>query len=221
MEVLFDGISLILLMYVSSFVFDFPPWIREAEIYVAIGLAVVLLLLITVLRNERALKYFGKTRIRRRFPRLYRKLQKWTKSISDGLETLKSGAQILKVGFFSVLVWVFHVGIAISLIMAFDLDVPSWAGVVVIIVNSVLLLVPISPGNIGSFQIAVIAALAMFRVPKAEAAAFSLVMHFMDVFPVFAIGFIFLFTDHLAFRQLREETVQEAAVANDQDPNQP
>jgi hypothetical protein len=210
MEVLFDGISLIILMYVSSFIFSFPPWVRKAEIYAALALAVLLLVLTLILRNQRALAYFGKTKIRRRFPRLYEHLHRISVSVSAGLHTLKSPVQILKVSAFSILVWVFHVGIAIMLVKAFDLNVPAWAGVVIIIINSVALMIPLTPGNIGSFQIAVIAALAMFRVPKSEAAAFSIVMHFMDIAPVFAIGIVVLFTNQLTFARLRQETISAA-----------
>jgi hypothetical protein len=69
---------------------------------------------------------------------------------------------------------------------------------------------PITPGNIGTFQWAVIGAFKLFDVPKSGAVPFSLVMQFMDVAPVFIVGILFLFTNQLRFRALREETVQEA-----------
>ncbi|MFH2056671.1 MAG: lysylphosphatidylglycerol synthase transmembrane domain-containing protein [bacterium] len=207
MEVLFDGLSLIVLIYLSSFIFSFPDWVRQAEIYAALGVSALILLLVLILRNQRALAYFGKTKIRRRFPKFYCKLQQIAKSVTDGLHTLRSMKQILKVSAYSVLVWICHVGVACTLIMAFKLDVPVWAGVVVIIVNSILLLVPISPGNIGSFQLAVFGALAMFSVSKSEAVAFSLVLHLMDLAPVFLVGIGFLFTNQLTFSRLREEAV--------------
>ncbi|MGB5137896.1 MAG: hypothetical protein WBP29_05140, partial [Candidatus Zixiibacteriota bacterium] len=88
------------------------------------------------------------------------------------------------------------------------------AGVVVVIVNSFLLMIPISPGNIGSFQFIVIGVLhEFFNVPKPEAAAFSLVLHFMDIVPVFVIGIYFLFTNHITFRKLRAEAESRAHEA--------
>jgi hypothetical protein len=208
MEVLFDGISLILLMYLASFIFAFPVWIREAEIYAAIVLGAVFIILLFVIHNERGLAHFGKTTIRRKFPKLYGKLEIWTRSISNGLSSLRSGKGVIEVSYYSVLIWMFHVGISIMLIQAFKLDVPAWAGVVIVIVNTFLLLVPISPGNLGSFQLAVIWALSLFSVPHSEAAAFSIVLHFMDIFPVFLIGIYFLFTSHVTFKKLREDTVR-------------
>ncbi len=211
MEVLFDGVSLIVLVYLASFIFAFPQWLRQAEIYAAIAVGVFLLIVLVIWRNQRSLEYFGKTRIKRRFPALYANLQKWTSSMISGMAALKSGRGILEVSFYSILVWLFHVLIAVSLIMAFKLDVPAWAGVVVVIVNSFLLMIPVSPGNIGSFQFIVIGVLhEFFSVPRAEAAAFSLVLHFMDIIPVFLIGIYFLFTNHVTFRKLREEAEIEA-----------
>ncbi len=211
MEVLFDGISLIVLVYAASFIFKFPLWIRQAEIYAAIGVAILLIIAFIIWRNQRALEYFGKTRIRRRFPKLYKKLEKWTDSMINGMASFKSAKRILEVSWYSILVWLFHVMIAVMLILAFQLEVPAWAGVVVVIINSFLLMIPISPGNIGSFQFIVINVLhEFFGVPKAEAAAFSLVLHFMDIVPVFAIGIYFLFTSHITFKALRKEAEVEA-----------
>lgn len=213
LEVLFDGITLILLIYLSSFIFSFPEWVREAEIYAAIGVSFLIIILTVIMRSQRALAYYGKTKIRKRFPRLYEKLAQVASSFSDGLHSLKSVKEILKVGAYSIVIWIFHVGVACTLILAFKLDVPVWAGVVIIIVNSILLLVPISPGNIGSFQLAVFGALAMFGVPKSEAIAFSLVLHLMDLAPVYLVGIGFMFTNQLTFSRLREEAAAGAEEA--------
>ena len=213
MEVLFDGFTLVVLIYLSSFIFSFPDWVRQAEIYAALGILGLILFFSLVVRKQRALAYFGKTKIRRRFPRMYDKLRSISRSITDGLHTLRSLRQILKVSAYSILIWLFHVGVACTLILAFELDVPVWAGVVVIIVNSFLLLVPISPGNIGSFQLAVFGALAMFGVPKAEAIAFSLVLHLMDLAPVFIVGIGFMFTNQLTFSRLRKQAAESDCLA--------
>ncbi|MCK4857887.1 MAG: flippase-like domain-containing protein [candidate division Zixibacteria bacterium] len=221
LEVLFDGISLVILMYLTSFVFPFSEDFRFKQICVAVVLGVVILIIVTILRNQRALEYFGKKRLRRRFPRLYGSLRKWAKSVADGLEALNSWTQIVKIGFYSVLVWIFHIGAAVSLIMAFEFAVDDWAkmveiGLVVIVVNSIMLLVPISPGNIGSFQFVVKGTLVeLFKVSSAKATAFSLLMHFMDVVPVFIIGILFLFTNQFAFRKLREEAVAKVRESDE------
>jgi len=170
----------------------------------------MVLTLILLMRYERGLAYFGKKTIRRRFPRLYKKLEKWTGSMSHGIASMRSRRGILTIGFYSLLVWLFHIGICIMLIRAFGLKAPFWAGAVVVMINSFLLLIPVSPGNLGSFQITVIGALSLFDVSHAEAAAFSIVLHFMDYAPVFAIGFIMLTTNQLFFQKLRQETVLEA-----------
>lgn len=218
-EVLFDGISLILLMYASSFLFDFPAWVKMAQIWAGVGVGTVLLVLTLILRNERSLSYFGKTRIRRKFPTLYSRLRRWASSFSAGLDSLKSVSQILKVSLYSTLVWILHVGVALTLILAFKIEVPAWAAVVIIVVNSLLLMFPLTPGNIGSFQWAVILAFKLFGVPKSEAVPFSLVMQFMDIAPVFLVGIIFLFSNQLRFRTLRKETVQEAREPEPIDTN--
>jgi uncharacterized protein (TIRG00374 family) len=175
------------------------------------ALGTILIVVVTAWRNQRALEYFGKKWIRRRFPTFYTKLEKWTDSMINGMASLKSGKRILEVSGYSILIWLFHVMIAVLLIQAFRLDIRAWAGVVVVIINSFLLMIPISPGNIGSFQFIVINVLhEFFNVPKAGAAAFSLVLHVMDIVPVFVFGIYFLFTNHITFRAMRREAEEEA-----------
>lgn len=210
MEVLCDAVSLVLLIYLASFLFAIPSWIREVEIFAAVGVGLMILTLILLMRYERGLAYFGKKTIRRRFPRLYKKLEKWTTSMSQGIAAVRSSRGVFTLGFYSLLVWFFHIGICVMLIQAFGLKAPFWAGAVVVIINSFLLLIPVSPGNLGSFQITVITALSFFDVSHAEAAAFSIVLHFLDYAPVFTIGFILLITNNFSFKKLREETVREA-----------
>lgn len=206
MEVLFDGISLVVLVYLASFLFAFPDWIREAEIYAAIAVGLILTLGIITWRNQRALEYFGKKKIKRRFPRFYEKLKGWVSSITSGMTSLRSSKRILEVTFYSVIVWLLHVGGTVMLILAFGLNVPVWAGVVVIIVNSFLLLIPLTPGNIGSFQLIVKGTLVeLFGVAASPAFAFSIILHLMDVVPAFVGGIFFLFSHHITFKKLREE----------------
>ena len=57
-----------------------------------------------------------------------------------------------------------------------------------------------------------ITALSLFDVSHAEAAAFSIVLHFMDYAPVFTIGFIMLITNNFSFKKLREETGMGSAA---------
>ncbi len=209
MEVLCDAVSLVVLIYLASFLFAIPTWVREAEMYAAVAVGLMILTLILLTRYERGLTYFGKKTVRRRFPRLYKKLQKWTTSMSQGIAAVRSSRGVFTLAFYSALVWFFHIGVCVMLIKAFGLKAPFWAGAVVVIINSFLLLIPISPGNLGSFQITVITALSFFDVSHAEAAAFSIVLHFMDYAPVFTVGFILLFSNNFSFKKLREETVRE------------
>jgi glycosyltransferase 2 family protein len=209
MEVLCDAVSLVVLIYLASFLFAIPSLVREVEVYAAIGVGLMILILVLIMRYERGLAYFGKKTIRRRFPRLYKKLEKWTTSMKQGIAAVRSSRGVLTLGFYTLLVWLCHIGICVMLINAFGLKAPFWAAAVIVIVNSFLLLIPISPGNLGSFQFTVITALSFFDVSHAEAAAFSIVMHFMDYAPVFSVGFILLITNKFSFKKLREETVRE------------
>ena len=59
---------------------------------------------------------------------------------------------------------------------SFGFDFPLWVAIVVMIVNTLAIMIPVTPGNIGTFQFACIVGLAFFDVPKDTALGFSLLL---------------------------------------------
>ena len=118
--------------------------------------------------------------------------------------------------FYSLLLWVSHALVMVFTIMMFGIDMPIWGALVILVVNSVLLMFPITPGNLGTFQWACIASMALFNVDKSSALSFSIILHMMDMIPVFMAGLIFLYLDHLRFSELREESLKESAQTSDE-----
>ncbi len=94
----------------------------------------------------------------------------------------------------------------------FNLDLPIWAAVVVIIINYLALMVPVTPGNIGSFQLAVVAGLNIFGVPKTEAVLFSVILYLVDMLPMMALSAFFLFKEHFSISEISEDKELMAEV---------
>jgi uncharacterized membrane protein YbhN (UPF0104 family) len=70
---------------------------------------------------------------------------------------------------------------------------------------------PITPGNLGTFQIACVFSMTtLFNVPKESAVSFSIVLHLLDLVPIFIGGLLFLYLDHMRFTELREEALGES-----------
>jgi len=90
------------------------------------------------------------------------------------------------------------------LIMAFGFKVPFATAAVVMVINTIALMVPITPGNAGTFEFAVSHSLAAFpEVGRSEAVLFALTLHILDLLPVFIFGYLFLHIEKLSLREIK------------------
>ena len=78
---------------------------------------------------------------------------------------------------------------------------PFWGAIIVLIVNTLAIMIPVSPGNVGVFQIACVIGLGFFGIPKDDALAFSIVLHAVELAPVFILGAISSFSQHVHIRE--------------------
>jgi uncharacterized membrane protein YbhN (UPF0104 family) len=86
------------------------------------------------------------------------------------------------------------------------------AAMVIMIVNMLLLMIPITPGNAGTFELAVVASLAAFGVHKSDAVLYALALHIADFIPVFVMGLLFLRREKTTIQEIQEEGEQEDAL---------
>ena len=188
LEIVFDGGSLLILMTLLSFFFAFPHWLIRGQHTLALVLGIGVVLLYLLILNQ---KLFSK--IKERFPhKLTEKIQYLSSSFSEGLQILKSSKHIVIVGSLSFLAWFTQVLTVTLLIVAFGFQLPVWGAIVVVVLNTLMLMFPITPANIGTFQIATIGGLAFFGIKKTEALSLGLLLHFIDVVPLLILGIFFM-----------------------------
>ena len=189
LEVVFDGLSLLLLMVVVSYMFAFPSWLIRGEYTLAISVSLGLAFLYFLTHNQ---KLFSK--LKDKFPhKVTEKIDQISHSFSQGLQMLKSSKHIVLVTLFSILSWLFQIAVVTLLLLAFNFKIPVWSAVVIIIINALMMMFPLTPGNIGTFQVATILGLSFFDVHKTEALSFGLVLHSLDILPYLFLGSLFLY----------------------------
>ncbi len=211
LEVLFDGISLLILMAASSTVVVFPGWLANSGLLAGAVLAVLLTLFLLIVHNRRKIRVFGRRRVKVRYPRLFEKIRHVSRSFADALDMLKSTRHTLLTAIFSLCLWASHALVVIFLIKSLGIAIPLVGAIVILVLNSVLLMFPITPGNLGTFQIACVFSMTtLFNVPKENAVSFSIVLHLLDLVPIFIGGLLFLYLDHMRFAELREEALGES-----------
>lgn len=215
LEVLFDGISLLIFLAASSTIVVFPGWLANSGLLAGAVLAGLLTLFLLIVHNRRKIRIFGRRRVKVRYPRLFEKTRHVSRSFADALDMLKSTRHTLLTALFSISLWAAHALVIVFLIKAMGITIPLAAAVVILAVNSLLLMFPITPGNLGTFQIACVFSMTtLFHVPKESAVSFSIILHIMDMVPIFIAGLFFLYLDHMRFTELRDEALEEDEKAH-------
>ena len=202
LEVLFDAVVLFFLLLVVSLFYVFPESIRSWEIAGGIFVLVMAIILYRMSRHHRKATL---TIARRRFKRarnLAERLGEIKNSFISGLAMLRSSKHLFYVTGLTVLSWSLQALMVYLLIAAFGLKVNLWGAVVIMVINTVMVMIVVTPVNIGTFQLACVFALTMFKVDKQTALSFSILLHFFNYLPPLILGWYFSFREGLSFKKL-------------------
>ncbi|UCD63559.1 MAG: flippase-like domain-containing protein [Candidatus Zixiibacteriota bacterium] len=209
LEVLFDAISLIVILILTSLAFVFPEQYRSAGYVISAVVVVVLVLLYLMLHYQHRLEDFGRHRFRDRWPGFYIGLRKFIRSFVQGINLLRSSQHFIGSMIYSVICWIAHILVIYFLLMSFGFDLPIAAAAAVMIINTLALLVPVTPGNAGTFEVAVSTSLAAFSVGRTDAVLFALALHLIDLLPITLLGFIFLRSERVSIREIKTKHEDE------------
>lgn len=121
----------------------------------------------------------------------------------DGFAALRGRLGLLLIGT-SFLAWAGVVGMAWASAQAVHLSAPVTAMVFAVVVTTLGMLLPSTPGYIGVFHYLVTVALAAFFVPKEQALTFALVWHGINYLTLSLSGVVALWLHGTSFEQVRE-----------------
>ena len=127
---------------------------------------------------------------------------------SRGLEFLTNGKLVTSVGLQTLGIWLLMGFSNIFVFKAFNLDLPIDAAFVVLVVVSISILVPSSPGFVGVYHAGAVWSLTRYGVGREDALSCALVLHAAQYIVVTLMGFYFLRRDHLSLKKLEEEATE-------------
>ena len=207
-ERLSDGLTVVLLLAVTAlFVPNIPIEARQGAIGVAAtGIGGVVFLLALSFQKER-----GMNLLRRltapipflRSPRLWGALE----SLIDGFAILRSPREIIGVAAWSVFVWITGGVIYWVVMRAMNLDWSVSAAFLVMLVTSLVVVVPSSPGYIGVFHYAAQLTLtSVFGADKSAALSYAVVVHALSYILLIILGIYSMWHEGLTYQKL--QTIQ-------------
>ncbi|MDX9858245.1 MAG: lysylphosphatidylglycerol synthase transmembrane domain-containing protein [candidate division Zixibacteria bacterium] len=127
---------------------------------------------------------------------------------SRGLEFMTDQTAVFWVATHTLLIWLVYGLSNYFVFQAFGFDLHLAASFVLLVIVSISILIPSSPGFVGVYHAGVAVTLKLYGVPTEQAGAFALVLHAAQYIPVTALGFYFLKTRHLSLKRLEAEAVE-------------
>lgn len=116
-------------------------------------------------------------------------------SILDGLGVLTRWDQFLLSVFFMLLSWFFGAMELYFLTMSFGVDVELWWIGFVLGVISLGIAIPSAPAGLGVYEVAMVGAFSILRVPAAQALAIAVVAHLIQISFTGFVGMYGIFRD--------------------------
>ncbi|RLB07892.1 MAG: UPF0104 family protein [Deltaproteobacteria bacterium] len=126
-------------------------------------------------------------------------------SFKEGLLSVESLKAILITFLYSLLVWG---GFAYAIYIAglsFGLNLSVSASLLILVAICLAMIIPSTPGYIGTYHASVTYALILYSVPPEKALGLSIVFHAANYIPITLAGLFYLWRHHLSLRRIKEE----------------
>lgn len=206
-ERILDGLTLIFSLFLVSLLFALPGWGRKmgllSVLFFGGALAFLFLLLYGREQSSRVVKRLATPL------GLADRATQVASSFVSGAEALRHRRSIPSLAFLSLLVWSCEATSYLFLTWAFPIYLSPLMRVVaalfVMVVANLGVLIPSSPGYIGTFHFFAMSALAVFGAARETALSYALVSHAMQYLLVTGLGLLFLWRENLSLLRIRGE----------------
>lgn len=215
-ERIIDVFSLLIIMALTIVVFPFPQWVRTSG-YLSFGAIVVLFILLVLMKKYREQSSRLLKIVLKPLPdKIGHRLSELFHSFLDGVTGLKNWRHYLIVGSLSILIW-FCYGVIFNFgFFAFNFnniyDLPWMTSLVLLVITTIAVVVPSSPGYVGTYHYLCQVSLGFFGVPKSEALTYAFVVHGVNFFPILIVGFVLVSWMGMNLKSIQKEAKNQADV---------
>ncbi|RII25178.1 MAG: lysylphosphatidylglycerol synthetase family protein [Geobacter sp.] len=213
---LFDGFTVLLILVVTFFTVQLPPGMEKVQEglklggYVTLALYVVVIAFLVVLkrRTHWTLDMLG--RLLRPFPaRISEKIIPLLGSFIAGIRLSVKPGELAALFVSSLVIWSTAIWPVDLVLRSFGITLPVTASMLIMVFLVFAVMVPASPGYVGTYHAACVYGLLAFNVQREKALSVALVMHGINFFPVILAGFYFLWRDNISLRGIEGRSGRE------------
>jgi len=176
LEKVLDGLSLLLFLAFSLLLIPAPSWVKSIGYFASlIFLGCLAVLLGLAYRGEAAMGLLAA--FLRPLGAIKERISTLTQSFIQGLESLRQPRAALIAVLLSLLVWTSAALMFGYGLLSFDIHLSVGAVLFITAVVNLGLVVPASPGYLGTYQLLAVAALTVFAIDRNLGLAFGLLFH--------------------------------------------
>lgn len=213
---LFDGFTVLLILLITLFTLRLPQGLSDASALLQTGGLVTLVLYAGVV----FFLFLLKKQTMRTLAWMAILLKPLPQKISDriipllgsfigGIRMSSKGGHITAVLVSSLAVWIFCL-IPIDLVLqGFGIHLPLAASMFILVLLVFAVMVPASPGFIGTYHYACFKGLSAFGIAESTAVSIALVLHGIGFFPVIIAGFYHLWQSKMSLSGLRSAGLRQ------------
>lgn len=207
---LFDGFTVLLLLLVTLFTLRLPAGMEDAALALRAGGAIMFLLYCGVMM----FLYLLKRQTMRTLSAVGYVLKPFPKRISNKLIPLLGsfigGIRLSpRLGHFAALaatsagIWLFCLLSVDMTLRSFNIHLPMTASMFILILVVFAVMVPASPGFIGTYHYVCYKGLSVFGIPETTSVSIALIMHGTAFFPVIIAGMYYLWKNKISLNELQ------------------
>lgn len=206
---LFDGFSVLVILVITFFTVKLPPGMEKVQQglvtggYVTLGLYIAVIVFLVFLKKATVPTLKFVAAVLAPFPeKLASTIIPLLGSFISGIRLTSKPKELIALVLTSALIWATATWPVDLLLKAFRIDLPFTASMFILVFLVFAVMVPASPGYIGTYHAACMYGLMAFNVPQELALSVAIVMHSINFFPVILLGFFFLWRDGISFSSL-------------------
>lgn len=203
LERLFDGVTMVLFVLFGLLFVPLSFFFQRLVTIASIVFFGALIVFLSLAARPQLLHAIAHRIIEAVVPSRFRStLFGLVEGVIAGLESLRSGRDVLVVFGVTVIVWLIE-GLKYWLVsFAFDLQLPYYGILLMAGVVNLLTALPSLPGYIGTFEGGGVQTLEIIGVPSGPAASYILVLHAILLIPVTALGAFFFIREGVRWAEV-------------------
>ena len=201
-ERLWDALTLLFFLSIIFTFFNLPTVFRKIHyIGTTIFIGILIITIFLTLKKDKTLKLIKKGLF---FTpeTVSNKLIKSLDMFINGFRFLKKKRHLLLVSLLSICIWLVETSFFFIVTKSFDFSIPFYGVALIIILISVGVMIPSSPGYIGTFEGFCILGLSFFGINKEFGLSFAIVIHLLISIPIILIGLGFLWKENISWREI-------------------